>query len=164
MQAKRYDDCDLLWPFFRRKLNRALDAYNDYVFHHGGLMPASVFETWRSMPRMNDLYAQGRSAPGKIVTNSKPGFSWHFYGVAADVVFKDPKTKQWTWNGDYDRLAPFFEKEQLEWLGKSKFPDKPHFQLTGGLSIRDAFEINKNDGLQAVWLAVEEKLKTMSVG
>lgn len=45
-----------------------------------------VVETFRSVQRQNDLYRQGRTAPGSHVTDAKGGQSPHQYGLAADVV------------------------------------------------------------------------------
>lgn len=40
----------------------------------------------RSMEEQAMLYAQGRSRPGKIITQAKPGQSYHNYGLAFDWV------------------------------------------------------------------------------
>jgi len=45
-----------------------------------------VYCTWRSLEEQADLYAKGRSQPGKIVTMAKPGTSAHNYGLALDFV------------------------------------------------------------------------------
>ena len=42
--------------------------------------------TLRTIKEQNDLYAQGRTKPGKIVTNAKGGQSYHNYGLAIDIV------------------------------------------------------------------------------
>ena len=58
-----------------------LVAWADYL----GLRPV-VTETRRSFDRQNELFAQGRTAPGRIVTNARAGDSPHQYGLAADVT------------------------------------------------------------------------------
>ena len=45
-----------------------------------------VTSTYRDNASQNALYAQGRTTPGKIVTNAKAGQSWHNYRCAVDVV------------------------------------------------------------------------------
>jgi peptidoglycan L-alanyl-D-glutamate endopeptidase CwlK len=43
----------------------------------------------RSWEEQAALYEQGRSQGGRKVTNARPGYSWHNYGVAADYgVFR----------------------------------------------------------------------------
>ena len=68
----------------------------------------------RTYEEQNELFAQGRTKPGRIVTNARGGFSNHNFGIALDVgVFEganylgeSPSTKQsalsewiWDWNG-----------------------------------------------------------------
>ena len=50
-----------------------------------GLAPV-VTETFRSAERQDELYAQGRTAPGAIVTKARGGESPHQYGLAADIT------------------------------------------------------------------------------
>ena len=45
-----------------------------------------VTSTYRDAESQNALYAQGRTAPGRKVTNAKAGQSWHNWRVAFDVV------------------------------------------------------------------------------
>ena len=49
-------------------------------------IPFTVTFTYRSFDTQAKLYAQGRTAHGKIVTNAKPGQSFHNYGLAYDGV------------------------------------------------------------------------------
>lgn len=44
-----------------------------------------VTSTLRTFAEQAQLYAQGRTKPGQIVTRAKPGQSWHNYGLAVDV-------------------------------------------------------------------------------
>jgi len=39
----------------------------------------------RTMNQQRDIYAQGRTKPGKVVSNAKPGQSAHNFGFAVDV-------------------------------------------------------------------------------
>lgn len=49
----------------------------------------------RTMAQQRDIYAQGRTKPGKVVSNAKPGQSAHNFGYAVDL---------WplTTDGDFD--------------------------------------------------------------
>lgn len=42
--------------------------------------------TIRTFAEQEALYAQGRTKPGKVVTNAKAGMSYHNYGLAVDIV------------------------------------------------------------------------------
>ena len=46
---------------------------------------SKVISGLRTYDEQNDLYAQGRTKPGRIVTNARGGFSNHNFGIAFDV-------------------------------------------------------------------------------
>jgi peptidoglycan LD-endopeptidase CwlK len=48
-------------------------------------MDILVTSTLRSLDEQAALYAQGRTAPGKVVTWAEPGSSAHNYGLAMDA-------------------------------------------------------------------------------
>src|SRR6266568_3689055 len=51
-----------------------------------------VISGTRTYPEQDALYEQGRSKPGKIVTNARGGHSNHNFGIAFDVgIFDGPK-------------------------------------------------------------------------
>src|SRR5947209_4113201 len=45
-----------------------------------------VTQGLRTVEEQDALYAQGRTAPGKIVTNCPGGLSYHNFGLAVDCV------------------------------------------------------------------------------
>lgn len=112
-----------------------------------------AYETWRSASRQESLYAQGRSTPGAVVTNSRAGQSFHAYGLGTDIVFGGPGA--WSWEGNWKALASAMESVGLEWAGRWKHPESPHFQKTWGLTIEEAQAIAKIDGPLAVWLKLD---------
>jgi hypothetical protein len=74
------------------------------------------------------LYAQGRTKPGKVVTNARTATqSPHGHGLAFDVAFVDKDG-----DIDWDDLAPFLafgpiiESVGLEWGGRWRKKDYPH--------------------------------------
>jgi hypothetical protein len=99
----------------------------------------------RTIEEQNNLYAQGRTRPGNIVTNARGGQSYHNYGLAFDVVEISPdgsanwNTTQQNWN----RISTIAVEIGLEWGGNWKtILDKPHFQRTYGFSIRQLMKIH----------------------
>jgi len=83
------------------------------------------------------LYAQGRTAPGKIVTNAKAGDSWHNWRCAVDVVpLVNGKAD---WDGSHPvwaEIGRLGKEAGLEWAGEWKsFKELAHFQYTGGLTL-----------------------------
>jgi len=96
-----------------------------------------VTSTYRDAASQEALYAQGRTKPGRIVTNAKAGQSWHNWRCAVDVVpvrngkpVWDAKDPIWQTVGQLGKQAG------LEWAGDWKrFKEFPHFQYTGGLTL-----------------------------
>jgi hypothetical protein len=98
-------------------------------------VPCRVTETYRSIERQNELYAQGRTKKGNIVTNAKGGESLHNYRVAFDIM---PLKGYNISNAQWAILGRLGTQLGLEWGGDWKgFVDKPHFQLTLGYKLKD---------------------------
>ena len=89
-----------------------------------------ITEGFRSKEYQDSLYAQGRTKPGKIVTNAK-GSTWssqHMWGIAFDIAINDSKLL-------YDaatirKVAVIAKGIGLGWGGDWKsIVDTPHFYL-----------------------------------
>ena len=102
-----------------------------------------VIEGTRTYERQAELYAQGRTKPGPKVTNAKPGYSWHNFGVAWDFVVFDARGQP-LWNSPLmDRCGVIGEALGLQWGGRWKAVDKPHLQLKTGLTLAQARELRR---------------------
>ncbi len=116
-----------------------------------------VTEGLRSWNEQAQLYAQGRSLPGAIVTNAEPGHSWHQFGLAVDVVpFGLDGRPDWnTSHPIWRRLVQLGTHLGLvagaQWRS---FPDYPHFQLTGKLPQTPDLEVRETfgqSGIAGIW-------------
>lgn len=98
-----------------------------------------ITQGFRSIEEQNALYAQGRSKPGKIVTDAKGGYSYHNYGLAFDfAILNKDGSVDWTVDEQWKRVGAIGKSLGLEWGGDWKaLPDYPHFQYTFGLTIND---------------------------
>lgn len=96
-----------------------------------------VTSTYRDNASQNALYAQGRTAPGKIVTNAKAGESIHNYRCAVDVVPIVAGKPRWDVKDEvWQKIGALGKAQGLEWAGDWKrFKEYPHFQYTGGLNL-----------------------------
>lgn len=95
-----------------------------------------VTSTYRDAECQDALYAQGRTTPGRRVTNAKGGQSWHQYRVAFDVVPLVAGKAIWDDRRIWQRIGALGESVGLEWAGRWKsFPESPHFQSVGGLTM-----------------------------
>ena len=85
------------------------------------------------------LYAQGRTAPGHIVTNAQPGQSAHNYGLAIDVVpIVNGKCVWDDSNPIWAQVGKIGVDRGLVWLGSagSSFKESPHFQMPNWESFK----------------------------
>lgn len=114
--------------------------------------------TLRTIAEQNKLYAQGRTAPGKVVTNAKGGLSYHNYGLAIDIVLivdtnGDGKydTASWDVKRDFDgdgradwvEVVQIFKSYGWEAGIDWKLYDAPHFQKTFGHPVRQLFAMHQ---------------------
>lgn len=97
----------------------------------------------RTYAEQTAIYAQGRSKPGKIVTNAPAGSSNHNFGIAFDVgIFSG--TKYFTGatkieNDAYLNLRKLTKPAvlELDWGGDWKSSkDYPHYELHTGMTTR----------------------------
>ena len=98
-----------------------------------------ITSTYRDVESQNALYAQGRTAPGMVVTNARGGDSFHQYHVAYDVVPVVAGKLVWeTSNPVWREIGRIGKECGLEWAGDwNRFQEFPHFQITGGWTIED---------------------------
>ncbi len=118
-------------------------------------VPLLVTQGLRTWEEQEALYAQGRSAPGRIVTLARGGHSYHNFGLAFDVVVLDAMGKA-DWNPahpGWQRAGAVGKSLGLEWGGDWTKPDLPHFQYSGGLSTERCRALYPR-GLAAVWQEV----------
>lgn len=98
-----------------------------------------VVQGFRTFEEQQAIYDQGRTKPGKIVTWSPPGSSYHNYGLAADECpFILNSTTKLNWDYDFSLLKPIAAKYGITWGGD--FPkgkkDLDHFENKLGFNWR----------------------------
>jgi len=129
-----------LEPKFRKKIKQLLSRARDKGIE------LRVISAHRDCAEQNKLYAQGRTLPGKIVTNARCGKSSHNYKRAVDVVeFKNGKPL-WK-NSNWDKIGLMGEALGLEWGGRWRsIKDKPHFQDLRGKTIASLYQEYQRTG------------------
>jgi peptidoglycan L-alanyl-D-glutamate endopeptidase CwlK len=115
--------------------------------------------TLRTITEQDALYAQGRTTPGKIVTNAKGGKSYHNFGLAIDIcLIIDGKEASWDISKDFDNdkiadwmeAVAIFKSRGWEWGGDFKsIKDAPHFQKTFGFTTTKLKTMVKGSGYPA---------------
>jgi peptidoglycan L-alanyl-D-glutamate endopeptidase CwlK len=122
-----------------------------------------VYCTFRPFAEQAAEYAKGRTVPnngtaknpmGSIVTKARPGWSWHQWGRAIDLVpRRNGKTLVWGTRGNgldqdpsddltdelelWQRVAIVFKSHGLQWGGDFvTMKDFPHFQDPGPWTLK----------------------------
>jgi peptidoglycan L-alanyl-D-glutamate endopeptidase CwlK len=95
-----------------------------------------VVSGFRSYTEQTKLYAQGRTSPGKPVTDARAGESFHNFGLAVDVCpWRDGA---FDWNAPravWEQIGATAKAHRLAWGGDWKKPDLPHLEIRAGLSL-----------------------------
>lgn len=105
--------------------------------------------TLRTFSEQADLYAIGRTKPGKRVTQAGPGLSMHNYGLAVDIVLINGTSASWETKKDFDgdgkadwmEIVTIFKQHGWAWGGDWRFTDDPHFEKSFGHSVRDLLDL-----------------------
>ena len=144
MDKVSQDRIDQLHPSIRLDVSNLIEKINTKVLT--GRAKVRIAQGLRTFAEQDALYAQGRTKPGKKVTNAKGGQSIHNYGLAVDIVLiLDGKTASWDEKSDFDRdqqsdwieVVTEFKRAGFSWGGDWRtFKDMPHFEKTSGLSLK----------------------------
>lgn len=114
-------------------------------------IPIIITETYRSQERQNELYAQGRTTPGQVVTWTKN--SKHKTRRAFD--FAKLINGQTSWDncdGFFEKVGKIGKSIGLTWGGSwSNSKDLPHFQYDG--------EIPKDNNLSPIKMEDDDMIR-----
>lgn len=115
----------------------------------------------RTIAEQEALFAQGRTRPGKRVTNARGGQSNHNYGLAVDLCPFRNGQPDWNDTRGFQIIGREAKKLGLEWGGDwATIKDMPHVQLRG-MSIKECQSFYKQGGLQHVWQRMNQILGGM---
>lgn len=119
-----------------------------------GKAKVRITQGLRTTAEQDAMYAQGRTTPGKKITNAKGGQSIHNYGFAVDIcLIIEGKTASWDTKKDWDndKIADWYECVKIfalhgwEWGGNWKtFKDMPHFEKRNFNSWRKLSKLKKD--------------------
>lgn len=139
-------------PLFLSKIEKFLELIKE------NNLKAEIFSLFRSFDFQKKLHNKYIFGNGFMA--AKAGFSWHNYGLAVDIVFKD-ESNRWTWDlkNDWKLLGKLGKSLGLEWGGDWKRRDMAHFQMSAGLRVNDAYYAYQNGGLKSVWSLIEKNLE-----
>jgi RHS repeat-associated protein len=108
---------------------------------------------YRSIAEQDNLFAQGRTTAGNIVTHVRGGHSFHNFGLALDVVEildgrLPPRTEDLLWeNENWELIGTIGESHGFEWGGRwIGFLDRLHFEMTFGYTTAQLCALPRGDG------------------
>lgn len=124
---------EMLHPLIRQD---AIDAYKEAVRRTPKGVHPVINETYRSYERSNQLYAQGRTKPGPIVTNAPGGSSWHNFALGIDFYLEINGKAVWKVDANLMIVVDCFTKRGFTWGGNfHSIKDYPHFEKSMGLTL-----------------------------
>lgn len=140
-----YQRIEKAHPKLRQELKELIEHINTNILT--GASKVRIAYTLRTWEEQDELYAQGRTKPGKKVTNAKGGDSVHNYSLATDIVLIiDGKDASWDTKKDWDQdkqsdwmeVVAEFKKKGWKWGGDwVSFKDMPHFEKTFGYTVKE---------------------------
>lgn len=143
-------DMDKLHPNLKLKLTKLLKKCED------NNISIIITEGFRTVERQDELYAQGRTDKGSIVTNARGSSyqSQHQWGIAFDIAINEK-------GNEYNvtklkKVAAFAKEFGLAWGGNWKsFQDTPHFYLPkwGSSTAILRSKYKTFDSFQKTWYA-----------
>jgi peptidoglycan L-alanyl-D-glutamate endopeptidase CwlK len=99
-----------------------------------------ITSTYRDKESQDALYAQGRTAPGRIVTHAHGGWSYHQYRLAFDFAPIQNGKVDWNNTALWKKCGQIAEMVGLEWAGRWKHnTEEAHCHYTGGLKLVELF-------------------------
>ncbi len=127
-----------LHPSVRAEMTKIIEQIDKALT---GRAVVRISQGLRTFKEQDDLFAIGRTKPGKKVTDAKGGQSIHNYGFAVDIVLIiDGKTASWDTKADWDgdkvadwmECVAIFKANGWDWGGDwQSFKDMPHFEKKG---------------------------------
>lgn len=147
-----------LHPAIRQEVIDTITATENAKFPDN--ISVRIVQGLRTFAEQQALYEQGRTKPGKRVTNSKAGQSYHNFGLAIDFSLLYDKdnngifeTLSWDLVADLDRngeadwmeVVDSFEALNYTWGGRfHSIQDNPHIEKTFGMNWRTMLQMYNN--------------------
>lgn len=109
----------------------------------------------RTFDEQAAIYAQGRTKPGKIVSDAQPGESPHQYGCASDWIFWDGAQPVWLGASDPRWQVYFDACDKVDAKKGHDFGDNPHNELpikVSWITVHQSYKVHGLMGaLQTIW-------------
>ena len=141
MDTRSQNNLNTLHPKFRPS---AIQAWTQAQ----AAMPAGVqiivVQGLRSFAESDARFAQGRTAPGSIVTKAAAGQSYHNYGLAFDFAMVTNGHDDDVVGPNWLKVVSIMEANGMFWGGNfpEGFHDNPHFENRFGFNWRQLLDLH----------------------
>lgn len=143
MDDRSLKELNTLHPKFRQS---AIDAWTEAQAAMPDNVQIIVTQGLRTFSESDALYAQGRTTPGSIVTNSAGGKSYHNYGLAFDFEMLTNGKVDWVVGPNWMKVVDIMKKHGMAWGGDfQSIKDNPHFENRFGYNWRDLLEMHNDN-------------------
>lgn len=138
---------ETLLPDVQPRARQFVQEANEVLAAHG--LRAVITSGTRTFSEQNALYEQGRTKPGKIVTNVRGGFSNHNFGIALDITLFKGSVPVWE-SPHYRTISDIGKRLGFKWGGdwQGGLVDEPHYEYNPrGYSVaqlRERFQSGRN--------------------
>ena len=141
MDARSLSNLETLHPKFQPS---AIQAWTEAQSAMPSNVQIIVIQGLRSFSESDALYAQGRTAPGPIVTKAAAGQSYHNYGLAFDFSMITNGKEDDIVGPHWMQVVSIMEKYGMFWGGNfpEGFHDNPHFENRYGHNWRDLLALH----------------------
>lgn len=132
----------------------AIQAWEEAQAEMPDHIKIQINSTLRTFDEQQHLYNLGRTVVntdgktakkpmGNIVTNAKPGSSYHNYGLAFDFHMVTNGKMDWVVGPNWMKVVAIMKKHGWSWGGDWRtLKDYPHFEKAFGHSVSDLLAIH----------------------
>lgn len=140
MDSRSQNNLNTLHPKFRPS---AIQAWTEAQASMPDNVQIIVVQGLRTFAESDELYAQGRTEPGPIVTKAKAGQSYHNYGLAFDFEMITDGKEDDIVGPNWMKVVSIMKAHGMTWGGDfpEGFHDNPHFENKYGYNWRDLLSL-----------------------
>ena len=141
MDARSLNNLNTLHPKFGPS---AIAAWTEAQVAMPANVQIIVVQGLRTFAESDALFAQGRTAPGAIVTKAGAGQSYHNYGLAFDFAMVTNGKDDDSVGPNWMKVVSIMETHGMSWGGNfpEGFHDNPHFENRFGFNWRQLLQLH----------------------
>lgn len=142
MDSRSQKELETLHPKIRES---AIEAWTEAQAAMPDNVQIVITQGYRTFEESDELYAQGRTKPGLIVTNASAGKSIHNYALAIDFSMITNGKTDWVVGPLWMKVVEIMKKHGWKWGGDFKsIKDYPHFENSYGYTWKQLLALHSS--------------------